>query len=219
MSKSNLIPISYYNPSQQIRLSAYADTIIYEPDGRNQILRAIRFGGYPEMVNAMSDAIYAGAKIDATIGDRQFSFAGESKRFDRQVNHDGVYAEATLLAKDDDQDAEDTSGSGDDDEIPEQGSIMSKPKEQQEKQDKPPRKCIIFCPKDDKDRLFEELNRKTAVPLIPEFRDYVLEELQNRGILKKLTVISIPRKSIFKYVANHLWIEQTTKHDMRKRFL
>ena len=55
------MPISYYNPKQSIRLSAYADTIVLEPDGREQRLRAIRFGGYPEMVRAMSDAIYAGA--------------------------------------------------------------------------------------------------------------------------------------------------------------
>ena len=43
--KSRLMPISYYNPKQEIRLSAYADTIILEPDGREQHLRAIRFGG------------------------------------------------------------------------------------------------------------------------------------------------------------------------------
>ena len=55
--KSRLMPISYYNPKQEIRLSAYADTIVLEPDGREQRLRAIRFGGYPEMVRAMSDAI------------------------------------------------------------------------------------------------------------------------------------------------------------------
>ena len=56
--KSRLMPISYYNPKQEIRLSAYADTLILEPDGRKQRLRAIRFGGYPEMVRAMADAIY-----------------------------------------------------------------------------------------------------------------------------------------------------------------
>ena len=60
--KSRLMPISYFNPKQAIRLSAYADTIVLEPDGREQHLRAIRFGGYPEMVRAMSDAIYAGAR-------------------------------------------------------------------------------------------------------------------------------------------------------------
>ena len=57
--KSRLMPISYFNPKQEIRLSAYADTIVLEPDGREQRLRAIRFGGYPEMVRAMADAIYA----------------------------------------------------------------------------------------------------------------------------------------------------------------
>ena len=41
--KSRLMPISYYNPKQEIRLSAYADTIVLEPDGREQHLRAIRF--------------------------------------------------------------------------------------------------------------------------------------------------------------------------------
>ena len=45
--KSRLMPISYYNPKQEIRLSAYADTIVLEPDGREQHLRAIRFGGDP----------------------------------------------------------------------------------------------------------------------------------------------------------------------------
>src|SRR5699024_5980208 len=60
--------------------------------------------------------------------------------------------------------------------------------------DLPPRKCIIFCPENDRDRLFEEVDRKTAVPLIPEFRDYVLDELERRGILKRLQVISLREK-------------------------
>ena len=46
--KSRLMPISYFNPKQAIRLSAYADTIVLEPDGREQHLRAIRFGGRSE---------------------------------------------------------------------------------------------------------------------------------------------------------------------------
>ena len=64
------MPISYYNPKQEIRLSAYADTIVLEPDGREQRLRAIRFGGYPEMVRAMSDAIYAGATLETEFADQ-----------------------------------------------------------------------------------------------------------------------------------------------------
>lgn len=178
MPNSKLIPISYYNPSQEVRLTAYADTIMYERCGGTPIIRAIRFGGYPEMVRAMSDAIYAGAVIDAKIGERTNRFAGEVKRYQRQVTHDGVYAEATLLAKDDTQDAQDADN----------------PDEEQDPKDLPPRKCMIFCPAGDRDRLFEEVDRKTAVPLIPEFRDYVLAELERRNILQRLTVVSIREK-------------------------
>ena len=79
--KSRLMPISYYNPKQEIRLSAYADTIVLEPDGREQHLRAIRFGGYPEMVRAMSDAIYAGATLEAEIGTKNVLLVCEPKKF------------------------------------------------------------------------------------------------------------------------------------------
>lgn len=53
-----------------------------------------------------------------------------------------------------------------------------------------PRKCYIFCPEGDRTRLFEELDHKTAAPLIPAFRDYVLTSLQSRGDLRQLEVIS-----------------------------
>ena len=175
-TQSKLIPISYYNAAQEVRLSAYADTIIFEEDNGNRILRAIRFGGYPEMVRALSDALYGGAEVEAVIAEETYRFCSQAKHFHRQVSHDGVYAEATLLSLDD----EDT-------------TKKSKDKEDADQQiiDLPPRKCTIFCPAGDKDRLFAEIDRKTAVPLIPEFRDYLLSELENRGILKKLTVVSV----------------------------
>ncbi len=40
------------------------------------ILRAVRFGGYPEMVRGLADAIYAGGTLDANVGDRS-PMAGE----------------------------------------------------------------------------------------------------------------------------------------------
>ncbi len=177
MSQSNLFRISYYNTAQEIRLSAYSDTIVFEETDGANIIRAIRIGGYPEVVRALSDAIYAGGRFDVEIADKTYSFQSESKRYERQLSHDGVYAEATLLAKDDDQSAKE-----------------SRDAEPREETDLPPRKCIIFCPKDDKDRLFEEIDRKTAVPLIPAFRDYLLSELERRGILRRLTVVSIHEK-------------------------
>lgn len=105
MSQSNLFRISYYNTAQEIRLSAYADTIVFEETDGANIIRAIRIGGYPEVVRALSDAIYAGGRFDVEIADKTYSFQSESKRYERQLSHDGVYAEATFLAKDDDQSA------------------------------------------------------------------------------------------------------------------
>lgn len=99
--KSRLMPISYYNPKQEIRLSAYADTIVLEPDGREQHLRAIRFGGYPEMVRAMSDAIYAGATLEAEIAGETAMLTCEPKKYECHLSHDGIYAEATILSLDD----------------------------------------------------------------------------------------------------------------------
>ena len=52
--------ISYSDPKFQIRLTGYADTVIID-SGTQQTISAIRFGGYPEVVRALSDAIYGGA--------------------------------------------------------------------------------------------------------------------------------------------------------------
>ena len=52
MSESKLIELGYYDPSAKIRLSAYADTVVLDPDKKGSVICAIRFGGYPEMVRA-----------------------------------------------------------------------------------------------------------------------------------------------------------------------
>ena len=93
MSDSKLMPVVYYNPAHVTRLTAYADTVVMERVGNEAFLRGIRFGGYPESVQAISDAIYAGARIDVTINGKQYSLKSESKRYDRQVNRDGVYTD------------------------------------------------------------------------------------------------------------------------------
>jgi len=67
MSQSRLIELSYYDPKAEVRLTAYADTLVLDDGTRESTMTAIRFGGYPEMVNAMAAAIHGGAVIDATI--------------------------------------------------------------------------------------------------------------------------------------------------------
>ena len=127
-SQSRLMPISYYNPKQFIRLNAYADLIIYEKDPSKFLLRAIRFGGEPEMVRALADALYAGAELEVEIGPDKFYFTSEPRQFQRQLSHDGVYAETVLLALDDEQDLE-----------------TEEQTEEQQKIPQTPRNCFIFC--------------------------------------------------------------------------
>ena len=174
MSNSKLIELSYYDPSAQVRLSVYADTIVLDHNEKGGVICAIRFGGYPEMVRAMADAIYGGATIEATQNDTVRLLQSSAKRYQRQMSHDGVYAVATLMASDDAQE----------DRQQDDGEERTLERSEQ------PRKCYIFCPEGDRTRLFEELDHKTAAPLIPAFRDYVLASLQSRGDLRQLEVIS-----------------------------
>ena len=72
MSQSRLIALTYYDPGKEVRLTVYADTIILDRIGADSFISAVRFGGYPEMVKAMSDAIYGGATIEMPFnGDPQ----------------------------------------------------------------------------------------------------------------------------------------------------
>ena len=51
-------------------------------------------------------------------------------------------------------------------------------------------KMYIFCDEGDTDSLYAELDKKTAIPLIPEFKDYILDECFKRKILVPLEVLS-----------------------------
>lgn len=101
MSESRLIELSYFDPKSSVRLTAYADTVVLENTGGDSTIIAIRFGGYPEMVRAMSDAIYGGGTIEAVRNDAKRLLKSRPKGYRRQLNHDGVYAAATLMADDD----------------------------------------------------------------------------------------------------------------------
>lgn len=184
MAESRLIELSYYDPKAETRLTAYADTIILDHDEKGGIISAIRFGGYPEVVRAMSDAIYGGATIEAVQHGTTHRLQSILRGYRRQLSHDGIYATATLLANDDEHRNEDSK----EDSFEETGEAADGQQTLQ------PRKCYIFCPAGDRDRLFEELDGKTAAPLIPAFQDYVLDELERRSYLRRLNVISLKEK-------------------------
>jgi hypothetical protein len=181
MSKSRLIQLTYYDPGKSVRLTVYADTIILDRNGEDSVISAVRFGGYPEMVKAMSDAIYGGATIEMPFNGKARQLKSVPKRYRRQMSHDGLYAVGTLMVNDDPQAADPLDSEEDPEEAAEQQTIQ-------------PRRCYIFVPAGDRDRLFEELDRKTAVPLIPEFRNCVLDALIDRSELRPLEVFSLTQR-------------------------
>jgi hypothetical protein len=148
-----LMKMQYFDPKAETRLEAYADTVVLESEGYASYIAAIRFGGYPESVKGMSDAIYGGGSITIEIDGTPLTVHSRVKQYRKQISHDGIYAEATLMIQDDEQRADqDGDESG-------YGNRAGKP-----------RKCYLFCEQGDSGRLFEELDKKTSVPLIPAFK-------------------------------------------------
>ena len=172
MQKPNLVKVIYQDAGRGISLECYADAIVYQTTkGGGRTLAAIRMGGYPEQVRAMSDAICGGGNIrlEQDEGPR-LQMSTLSKSYDRSLSMDGGYAEATLFLQDDPE----TTAAGDED-----------------RQELPARRsCYLFTPPGDRDRLLEEIDRRTGAPLIPEFRDYFLDTLIQKEILTPLKVFS-----------------------------
>ena len=168
--------MEYFDPKAETRLETYADTVVVEKEGSTSYIAAIRFGGYPESVKGMSDAIYGGGSVTVEIDGRHVVLYSRVKQYRKDLSHDGIYAEATMFIRDEEisSEQEDEYASGD--------------------QVNRPSRCYLFCGQGDSEGLFEELDKKTGVPLIPEFREYVLSELQAREILKPLQVVSCHEK-------------------------
>lgn len=168
-----LSPVTYFDPDNSIRLNCYADTFVYhKASGKERNLVAMRFGGYPEEVRAMADALRNGAGLTTVIEGHTIILKAQHKAYKRTITHDGIYAEGTMMALDDEN------GEMQDDEQMEVENPKAK------------RKMYIFCEEGDTDSLFAELDKKSAIPLIPEFKDYILEECLKRKVLIPLEVLS-----------------------------
>ena len=119
----------------------------------------------------MSDAMYGGIAVEAEIEQHRVIISTQKKQCRRKLSHDGVYAEAMLIALDDEK--KDTE------------------EDEEKRKESVKQKKYIFCKENDRDALFEEIDKKISVPLIPEFKDFIIDELIKNEILIPLEVLSI----------------------------
>ena len=176
MSEQNDIPqlweLTYKDINKAIHLSVYADTLAYDTENGRRLLAAVRFGGYPEQVRAMADAIYGGGQVCLSYNGSPFYFQGLARRYRKFFTNDGLYMEATLVLENELQQAENSK------------------KEKAGTKKELWRAVYIYCEKDSDERLFEELDATISVPLIPEFREYILRGLKELNYLTKLDMFS-----------------------------
>ena len=170
MPTPSLVRVRCLDADMAVGLVNYADMVVYDQE-KNVV--ALRIGGYPETVQAMSDAILGGCELELT-GSKS-SLCLNSKG----ISHDGVYAEGIHWLQDDSLQSL-AVGQEDDDPKSEKETVSLK------------RNLYIFCTSSAE--LFDELDRKLSVPLLPEFRGYFLSELKKRGLLDRLKVYCPGRK-------------------------
>lgn len=172
-----LSPITYYDHNSDLRLNCYADTFVYhKASGTERDLAAIRFGGYLEQVRAMSDVLRKGVNIEATVEGHKIILQARNNTYKLSISHDGIYAERTIIALDD------------------ESSDVNDNEQQEVENPNAKRKMYILCNEGDTDSLFSELDKKTSVPLIPEFKDYILSECFKQKILVQLEVLSVNKR-------------------------
>ena len=72
MNASKLMKVTYYDDKNQIRLLCYADTVVWDTKPTPTLI-ALRFGGYPERVQGLADAIFGGVTIEIEDGEETLS--------------------------------------------------------------------------------------------------------------------------------------------------
>ncbi|MCM1126939.1 MAG: tyrosine-type recombinase/integrase [Lachnospiraceae bacterium] len=161
--QTKLMKLEYFDEKAETRLEVYADTVVLEKEGNVSYIAAVRFGGYPESVRGMSDAVYGGGSITAEIDGKPLVLYSRMKQYRRELSHDGIYAEATLIIRDEEistgSDGEENAGAD---------------------RSGGPRKCYLFCEAGDSGRLFEELDKKTGVPLMPSAVNNVIYNVADK---------------------------------------
>lgn len=166
MEAKRLMKVTYQDLKKGIRLNAYADAVIWSEDP-SPTLAGLRFGGYAEVVRGLTDAIYGGATIEIEDVDGSFlTLKSLSKQYRREVSHEGLYAEATLIAEDEIQE----SSKSQDEKSRKHAQKDDLFDDNVPQQDIPAHICYIFCHPGNEDELFQAIDQKSYVPMIPEYQ-------------------------------------------------
>ncbi len=147
-------------------ITVYADLLAYG----NGALMAARYAGEPQQVQAMADCMSAGTVITAEGYEKLELICKSKEKSVKYVSGSSKYAECLYFLKNDLLQSSSVKRDG------EKETVESK------------RNIYFFCRR--KEELFSELDRQISVPLIPDFEEYFLSEIQKRGILHEMTVIS-----------------------------
>ena len=156
MEATKLMKMTYFDPKAEVCLESYADTVVIEKEGNVSYFAAVRFGGYPESVKGMSEAVFGGGSVSLDIDGKCATVYSRVKQYRKEFSHDGIYAEATLMIQDEEQRADRDDRDDRDGGNGEDSGNTSSPCGNTGS----PRKCYLFCPQGDRDRLFEELDRR-----------------------------------------------------------
>jgi hypothetical protein len=121
-----------------IYLTNYADLMITDKD-KNIV--GVRFGGYPEQVTAMTDAIASGCNITVNSEKGHTDFTSKNHcNFSRKTVSDGIYTESVMFLKDSD--------------VRVVNPVEKNEKCEKCKKQEPPRTMYIYCRTDSRDELF-----------------------------------------------------------------
>ena len=156
------MPITIKDDKNVISVTNYADTVVF--DGNKNII-VLRFGGYPETVQSMSDAIFSDCSVSIRLPGEKTDTVLSSKgvrNYERRTLSYETCAECVMKVKDD--------------ELTDDGKEK-------------PKNVYFFCKNEEE--LFSELDRKLSVPLLPCWSVYFIRELIARKLLKRLSVYSV----------------------------
>ena len=170
--------VRYQDEAQKISLTGYADTLIM--DRQQDKLVGIRVGGYSEVVSGLAAAICGGGTVTVSAPDGSLLCTAERGRYCKTMSREGAYAVATILW---DQNVARKTGTG-----KEEHENEKEDDENRKKSSSQPQEYYLLCAAGDRDALYREIDRASTIPMIPQFADYLIDELQARGILTRCMV-------------------------------